>query len=143
MRAILLAIVLVPSLARADQCAIVDADTAEAAVGLVRDRATVSYCEPCGDKKPNASTARTRSARVVSSGHDARVAIDGTEVDLAYTFVKTGKSTWTNLALMVGCEAEGVSAFVTLKPVAPPPPPPPRPANKQQPCDPFTHMHGC
>jgi len=140
MRAILLAVLLVPSFARADQCTIVDADAAHAAVELARDRATVSYCEPCGDKKPTATAVRTRSARVISSQTDARVAIDGKEVDLAYTFVQTGKTTWTNLALMVGCGAQGVSAFLTLKPAPPPPPPPP---SKPQPCDPFTHMHGC
>jgi hypothetical protein len=100
--------------ARADQCQIVDADTAAAAVKLVTDKPTLDYCEPCNDKPPTTAPKKIGRVAVSAKYDESVVTIDGKEVDLAYLFVQTGKTTWTNVGLMVGCGAKKVSGFLTI-----------------------------
>jgi hypothetical protein len=101
--------------ARADQCQVVDADVADwAAKLLVKGASYVHYCEPCGDKKP--TQARMIGPVEVTSVHgQKRVTVNGREEDLAYVFVQTGNSTFTNVALMTGCPTQHVSATITLQ----------------------------
>ena len=141
-----MALVCAPSIARADQCTVVDPDAADATVRLVTAGRVVDFCEPCGDPLPAPSSAVVASVVVRTEANGRkRVEIDGRDVDLAYVFVQTGKTTWTNVGLMVGCGAQKVSGFLMLKPVvvAKPPPPPPTKASPKPKCDPFYNMHGC
>ena len=105
--------------ARADQCQLVDADAAAWAVKLVKNGMVVSYCAKCGDKAPK-KPEKVARAEVKPDGSDSEVQINGQGVDLAYTYVQTGKTTWSNVAALVGCPTTGVQSFVTLaaKPVA-------------------------
>src|SRR5438477_2550238 len=97
---------------RADQCQIVDADVASWAQKLlVKGASVISYCEPCGDKKPAASTTVSK-LDVRDSAGGKEISINGSDVDLAYTFVQTGKSTYSNVAMLVGCPVVKVSSFI-------------------------------
>jgi hypothetical protein len=114
--AIVLVVSVVCSLAaptRADQCQIVDADVAAwAARLLVKGASFMEYCEPCGDKRPAAPVTVSRTDVKADSGGNKQVAINGKDVDLAYIFVQTGKSTYSNVALLVGCPVQQVSSFI-------------------------------
>ena len=112
------------SVARADQCQSVETDQGVAAEKLLKDATVLSYCEPCGDARPTkAPTGPVRSVKVHlgASKNLLTLAVDGKDVDLAYTFIQTGKATFTNVAMMVGCQATGVSGFVTIGGAAPAP----------------------
>jgi len=102
--------------AHADQCQVLDADQATAAEKLLTNATIVAYCEPCGDAPPAAPAAQVHkiAAHLGASKRELSIAVDGKDIDLAYTFVQTGKSTFTNVALMVGCPVTGVSGFVTI-----------------------------
>lgn len=108
----------------ADQCQALDADMAGAAIKLLKDVPVLGYCEPCNDPAPNnvpsvKAASVKRHASIVKGMEE--IAVDGKDVDLAYTYVQTGKYTWTNVGLMVGCGAKGVTAFLSLgKPAKPP-----------------------
>ncbi len=128
-----LAFACTPALARADPCMVVDADTAAAAAKLLKDATVVTYCAPCSNATPSAPKARPTVERAAHA-----VKLDGTEIDLAYTYVQTGKSTFTNVGLMVGCGATRVPGFIDPAKLARKPT-----ATSKQPCDPFEHMHGC
>ncbi len=135
-----LALACIPSLARADQCIDVDPDTAAAAARLLKDATVVAYCAPCSDSAPSPAKVRPKVELATRA-----VRVDGKEVDLAYTYVQTGKATFTNVGLMVGCGATSVPGFIdpaqlARKPVSKPAS---KPAAGKQPCDPFTHVHGC
>jgi hypothetical protein len=105
-----------PSAALADQCMALDADTAAAAAKLLKDASVVAYCEPCRDKAPAPAKDKPAIAIVddplMKGAKSVRVA--GKDVDLAYTYVKTGKTTYTNVGLMVGCPAKNVTPFLTI-----------------------------
>jgi hypothetical protein len=119
MRTILLGLSLlaVARVAHADQCQVLDADQATAAVKLLTNATILAYCEPCGDAPPATvpgPKAHSVQTHLGSSKHELTVAVDGKEIDLAYTYIQTGKSTITNVARMVGCPATGVTGFVTI-----------------------------
>lgn len=125
MRTILVALSLLAAArtARADQCQVLDADQTTAAVALLTNATILAYCEPCGDAPPAVAPAaqvHKVTAHLGASKNELSISVDGKDVDLAYTFVKTGKRTFTNVALMVGCPATGVSGFVAVggKPAA-------------------------
>jgi len=111
--------------AHADQCQVLDADQTTAAEKLLTNATILAYCEPCGDAPPAVAPAaqvHKIAAHLGASKHELSIAVDGKDIDLAYTFVQTGKSTFTNVALMVGCPVTGVSGFVAIggKPAAVP-----------------------
>lgn len=138
-----LAIAAMPTLARADQCIAVDADTAAHAAKLLKGATVVHFCEPCHADAPSAPKTNPTVAVVDDSviARGKAIRLDGTEVDLAYTYVQTGTSTFTNVGLMVGCSATGVTPFIN--PAAPRKATPEGKPSATQPCDPLTHMHGC
>lgn len=116
--------------ARADQCMLVPADTAAAAVKVVKalDLSVALYCEPCHESPPRAlPKVKPKTVVAVADKTDktkARVQVDGAPVDLAYLYVATSKTVLTNVGLMVGCGATGVTGFVpvgtaTMAPGAP------------------------
>lgn len=96
--------------ARADQCAWVDKHVAERAHELVAQAPNViAFCEPCGDQAPGAPVAVTSYAIGEPDSGFGELSINGASVDLAYTYVQTSPTEYTNLALLAGCPATGVS----------------------------------
>lgn len=100
-------ILFLPLFLAADQHQVLNYDAAQRAYAIVQKASAIySYCEPCGDKAP-------RKVAVNETGFEGRgdnftVKVNGSEIDLAYTFVKSGER-WENLALMLGLAATGVS----------------------------------
>lgn len=106
------ALSMIASEARADQCSLVPAAQANAAVLHLRSgRPFIELCEPCGQHfDPSSSNVqRVVSAIAVpdSSGLH-HVIVNGRPVDLAYLFVR-GRGGFQNVARLSGCEASGVS----------------------------------
>jgi len=111
--------------ALADQCAWVTKDQGDRAAALLRagPAAFLEYCEPCGDAPPTKASPKPiaidatgqRAIEVRSVNDDAvEVFVNGSEVDLAYTFVRRGTDEWRNVARLVGCEATDVSDVVRI-----------------------------
>lgn len=103
------------SVARADQCQLVDSDVSDWAVKwLVKGASIISYCEPCNDKAPGAATTITKvDVKKDKSGNE--VSINGKGVDLAYTYVQTGKWTYTNVAVLAGCPVQQVTTSLNTQ----------------------------
>jgi hypothetical protein len=125
--------------AYADQCEWIDAKVAAKAKLLVEGHPKViAFCELCGDKAPGLPEAATRVEIGTPNPGYKDVRINGTPVDLAYTYVQTSPGTYKNLALLSGCEATGVSPSLKVAdetpngvlitpddlPTTPPTPPP-------------------
>ncbi len=132
---VLIASVLVfQSAAFADQCAWNDVKYASAAKKLFFQpgsngqpsyRDVIFWCQNCGEKKPSTKfhitdvktskaqmNGKTFDYRVVKVKAEYLVDKDGTEIDLAYTYVRTGPKTFTNLAHLVGCPSEGAISHI-------------------------------
>ena len=115
MKALLVSILIaIPSLARADQCELVDDKVAtEAIAHLHAGVKVVEYCEPCGDKAPGEPHVIDHIAKTTSEGYYA-VTLDKREVDLAYEYVQIAPSHYENVARLAGCATSGVSASLTV-----------------------------
>lgn len=101
---------LVPTLAHADQCALVSDDVATQAVSAMSGHPNViEFCEPCSDQAPGAPHAIAHVAKQRGSGGSFAVTLDKREVDLAYLYVQTAPSTYANVAALAGCPTSGVS----------------------------------
>ena len=108
------------STALADQCAWITQQQAQDALKLIQSQKSIyTLCKPCGEtqvKRVRSATAQiTRPdanfySLQVNTGRKSQQ-----DLDLAYTYIKTGSSTLTNLAGMVGCPAFDVDAFVSLE----------------------------
>lgn len=110
-------VLLLTGRAEADQCSIVPAAQAERAIQLIRRQgATITLCEPCGDRvRPGLRPVPVTSATAVSRGEGtSEVVINGQEVDLAYVYVNTIGNLFVNTARVVGCPTEGVSPRIVL-----------------------------
>jgi len=116
---------LAASTASADQCAWVDQDQALSAQKLIGKGADViEFCEQCrGGVRKTLPPVQKTEVKKTSDQALFELIIDGKPYDLAYTFVKTSRWTYTNLALMVGCKTTGVSPALDLKSPARPAPP--------------------
>jgi len=102
--------------ARADQCEWVDAAAAQKAKAILQKSPKyLEFCEPCGDKAPGVPAVATSVAITDQDGDYKAVAINGKDVDLAYTFVKTDDAHYQNLAALAGCSATGVSPSLTIQ----------------------------
>lgn len=102
--------------ARADQCQLVDSDIADwAAKWLVKGASVIQYCEPCNDKGPGKAAAITK-VDVKKDGGKTELSLNGKGVDLAHTFVQTGKWTYTNVAVLAGCQVNQVSTTIDTNP---------------------------
>lgn len=97
------------------RCATLDADRAtEVARLLPRGSRVLYYCQPCGDQQPGPWEIVDEVA-IVGSGTDARyVRINGKPVTLGWTYYLAADGTARDVALQVGCPAEGVSQVLTL-----------------------------
>lgn len=98
--------------ARADQCAFLTRDQADMAInGIVASsRVALDYCEPCGERAPGRPY-RVTDVRIREAGYQNywEILVNHVPVDLAYFYLKTGRFSWTNVATLLGCEAQGVS----------------------------------
>src|SRR6478672_6579610 len=95
---IILASLLVSSMAFADQCQIVDAETASRAKLLLQNNSEVIlHCKPCGDKVANSKIQVVRSLKV-SNGEFLLNNDKKLIVDLAYTYVKVAPNKYVNVA---------------------------------------------
>lgn len=109
------AVLLLAHPAHADQCAWVDDAVAQRAVAILASQPKViAFCEPCGEQAPGVpQLASTVELRSPEAGYQ-EVHLDGTPIDLAYTFVQTSASHYRNLAALAGCPAHGVSASLNV-----------------------------
>lgn len=111
----LVAVPLLASPARADQCAWIDHAVAHRAAAILATQPKViAFCEPCGEQAPGVPrVASTAALRSPEPGYQ-EVHINGVPVDLAYTFVQTSPERYQNLAALAGCPADGVSPSLTV-----------------------------
>jgi hypothetical protein len=102
--------------AHADQCQwLTERDIAtRAARELARHPEVISFCEPCGDLAPGAPHRAMRVTLQPIDGNATSVAIDGDEIDLAYTYVKASDQHYRNLAALSGCPTSGVSPSLRI-----------------------------
>ena len=100
----------------ADQCAYVSkAQAARAALLLQNGAEIASLCQPCGEVIAQAKVGVARSVKINDPKYqDLReIKINGQGVDLAYTYVKVAPNRFVNVANVIGCQAEGVSAVIS------------------------------
>jgi hypothetical protein len=97
--------------ALADQCAYISKEQALAAVSRLSLNQTIyEYCQPCGDCRPKFFPIEVLSTGTTSYEDFWEVRVNGSNVDLAYTFIDAGiKDQKINLAAVVGCPAADVS----------------------------------
>lgn len=97
--------------ALADQCAYINKAQALAAVSRLNLGQTVyQFCQPCGDRQPEPLLIKTLSMGTTGYKDFWEVQINGSGIDLAYTFVNAGiKDQKVNLAAVAGCPALDVS----------------------------------
>jgi hypothetical protein len=103
-----------PRIARADQCEFVTQQQAEAARDVLRKAPTVAdFCSPCGDKAPTKHPVKSLAIH----NHDGffQLAINGKEVDLAYTYYPVGDDSYRNLAMAAKCKVVEVPEQITVK----------------------------
>ncbi len=125
--------------ARADQCAwVTDAQARKAQSIVTSSTKFIDFCEPCGDVAPG-TPQKIENVNIDTPHAGYReLTLNGTPIDLAYVFVKTSDSEYSNLAKLAGCPATGVSptlavasetkdgVMITADTKAPPPPLPPQ-----------------
>lgn len=102
-------LVIVPLAARGDRCQAVPAALANAVLEHVEvGDLLVSWCVPCGDETPTAFrvlSIELSPGRGELATSYREVRINGEAQDLAYMFVRRKRSSWHNLAVLVGCDA--------------------------------------
>lgn len=106
--------------ARADQCQWVTKAQADKAQQILTSSSKlVEYCEPCGDAAPGVPQRIESANAMVPAASYWELSINGKPADLAYVFVKTSDTEYTNLAKLAGCPATGVSPSLTIAPETP------------------------
>lgn len=95
----------------ADQCALISVEQAGKALDFLKPGgAIVEFCEPCGDKdfysKPE-QTITDVQARQEQEYWSVRV--NGTGLDLAYTFVRNTEGSYLNVSKLANCPSDDVS----------------------------------
>lgn len=100
----------------ADQCQLIPKDQALQAIERLDVGDTIyEFCEPCGDRTPKPVSVRNLRVDTLEQGKFWRVLVNGQNIDLAYTYVKSSiGSNPINLAVLSDCPAGSVS------PVLPP-----------------------
>src|SRR5688572_9520236 len=108
----LVAVLALPAVAFADQCAWIPAEQArEASKVAVKGKKFLDYCEPCGDQlgRARAKVIETVEVKETTDGSSRELYINGEAKDLAYVFVQTGESAaeFENLAAIANCQTGG------------------------------------
>ena len=106
------------STSMADQCVYNSKATATKAAELVslsiaNAGGILNLCQLCGTNSPEEMGA-SQVEVVTSEGPETlySVAVDGLEIDLAYTYVNINENTWVNLGVLSSCEATSVSLYI-------------------------------
>jgi hypothetical protein len=112
--------------ASADQCQWNKSTDAESAKKLITGNDIIFWCQNCGEAKPSniyrvltvstQKAAKDTNYRVVKVNAEYLVDKNGTELDLAYTYVRTASDIFTNVAQLVGCPSEGATTFIQTGP---------------------------
>ncbi|MGZ3787266.1 MAG: hypothetical protein ACXVLQ_02015 [Bacteriovorax sp.] len=112
----------------ADQCEWNSLTDANSAVKLIKNNDIIFWCQNCNEAKPSSifKVTNVRVKKEVSSGMpvgrivnvQAEYLVDknGTDLDLAYTYVRTASNIFTNIAHLVGCPSEGATTFIQTGP---------------------------
>lgn len=95
----------------ADQCALISADQAGKALDFLEPGgAIVEFCEPCGDKDFYSKPEQTiTNIQAQQEGEYWAVKVNGTGLDLAYTFVRNAEGSYLNLSKLANCPSDDVS----------------------------------
>jgi hypothetical protein len=96
----------------ADQCSGISKQQALLAVARLNVGQTIyELCEPCGETRPKALYISSLAAQTAGSKNEYwSVAVNGKSIDLAYIFIKSGRSGQLfNLARATSCPASDVS----------------------------------
>lgn len=121
MRGVIVAVLMLATGAvRADQCAVVSREQAQSAVRqLPKGTLFVTYCEPCGDKKPSVPDMVSISeSKPWQTPPQYEVVVNGKSVDLAYLYVQkaAGDTHYVNAASLGGCQTQGVTKEIEASP---------------------------
>ena len=107
-------LILYPVIGCADQVAYMDKGTAEKAVALMQGKNELRlFCQPCGDMMWSAKI--PTHIQAINTGYDNlwEIAVNTTDVDLAYIYINEGGK-WQNLALLMGLKVHDVSKILPL-----------------------------
>lgn len=104
------------SAALADQCSYITKEQSIKAIARLNLGQTIyQYCEPCGDKIPTSVSIKELSATTTGYEDYWEVKVNGSNIDLAYTFIDAGiNNQKINLAAAVGCPATNVSVVLPI-----------------------------
>lgn len=98
--------------AHADQCQLLDPATASRAADELRLHPHyIIYCPPCGEKAPGSPAEASEIGTLQGT-----VTIDGSFIDLAYTYVQVSDTAYANLAMRVGCPTQDVPPSLRIDP---------------------------
>lgn len=97
--------------AYADQCALISAEQAGKALDFLKPGGTiVEFCEPCGDKDFYSKSAQSITEIQARQEQEYwSVKVNGTALDLAYTFVRNAEGSYLNLSKFADCPSDDVS----------------------------------
>ncbi len=102
--------------ALADQCEYITKEQSLTAIARLKVGQTIyQFCEPCGDKLPTPISIKQLSAGTTGYEDYWEVKVNGSNIDLAYTFINAGIANQrVNLAAVVGCPASNVSVVLPV-----------------------------
>ncbi len=102
--------------ALADQCEYITKEQSLTAIARLKVGQTIyQFCEPCGDKLPTPIPIKQLSAETTGYEDYWEVKVNGSNIDLAYTFINAGIANQrVNLAAVVGCPASNVSVVLPV-----------------------------
>ncbi len=100
----------------ADQCEYITKEQSLTAIARLKVGQTIyQFCEPCGDKLPTPISIKQLSAGTTGYEDYWEVKVNGSNIDLAYTFINAGIANQrVNLAAVVGCPASNVSVVLPV-----------------------------
>lgn len=112
------------SVASADQCAYISEQEAKTAMQYLQPNDQVVYfCELCGDKifqSEPIHDIKTLSVKQVDENDNLwEISVNGKGIDLAYTYLDTGHLNFVNMAVLSGCEAQGMTPHIKREPPHP------------------------
>ena len=109
--ALALFVCLISNATLADQCQLISPEQAGKALNFLKPGGTiVEFCEPCGDEdfysKPQQII---NNIQAVLEKEYWSVKVNGTGVDLAYTFVRNAEGSFLNVSKLADCPSDDVS----------------------------------
>jgi hypothetical protein len=121
--------VIIPAIpANADQCMMIPKQQAIAAMSRLEPGQTIySLCELCGERKPQPITIKTIELINDPSSKLWEIKVNGREIDLAYTYVRSQDfntrnprdaietNSQINLSIIAKCPAKGFTPIISIK----------------------------